>query len=93
MSEETHSNEVLILALLGLFNAQKMTEEEFGPDLAEHQRTELLDGLRRQQLSFFSLRSIVTIAAMKSQNEEALANPIVAFERLIGEKIENIAAS
>lgn len=93
MLEEKHSNETLTWTLMCFFNAQPKMEEEFGSEMAERQRLDLLNGLKRQKIPRFSLRSIITIAAMRSQNSEAAANPIETFERLIGEKLENIAAS
>lgn len=93
MTEQKYSNETLTWALITFFNAQPKMEEEFGQEMAERQRLDLLNGLKRQQLRLFSLRSVVTVAAMRSQNEEAAAGPVATFERLIGEKLENIAAS
>ncbi|OQA37019.1 MAG: hypothetical protein BWY53_00163 [Parcubacteria group bacterium ADurb.Bin326] len=91
MTEEKYSNETLTWALIAFFNAQPKMAEEFGEEMEERQRVDLLDALKRQELSVFSLRSVVTVAAMRSQNEEAAAGPVATFERLIGEKLENIA--
>lgn len=69
-------------------------EEEFGSEMAERQRLDLLNGLKRQEISLFTLKGVVIVAAERSRNREAKeTDPIAIFERLIGEKIENIAAS
>jgi hypothetical protein len=89
---ERYSNEMLTFALIAFFNGQPRMESEFGPEMARRQRVDILEGLKRQGLSGFVLNSIITVAAMRSQNQEAAADPIGTFEKLIGDKLENIAA-
>ena len=89
---KTTSDDLLVAAMIFLFNFQKKLIEEF-PEEAERQRLELISNIKTRNLTKAGLSWLILRAARRSDNDEAAEHPDAVFESLIGESIESLATT
>lgn len=91
-NRKTTSDDLLVTALIFLFNFQKKLLEEF-PEEAERQRLELLSNIKTRNLTKAWLSWLILRAARRSDNDEAAEHPDAVFESLVGESIESLTTT